>query len=357
MEVYMVNDDDLIRIESSDLDKEQHLEEFLSKSRGAEIGGVEIMYIGRQESPEESGIFDLLAVDENGDTVVLELKRDRPSRDIVSQALEYASGIRTEEYEGLNDWFQQYLYRHTSQDADTTTGTLTLAEAHQDFFGLEKPLDPSQFNTEQRMLLVGTEFNKRTLNVVDFLREHEMDVMCVEYRTYETEDTDLRLLTTDGVRRPLSLEPTGDEETEVTEYRRRQLEFWEGFVEEVRSRKTRVNPREPEPNTTLINRVGRSGCRITFFVLLKDEMIRCQFVVENNDELFEELQDDKPSIENAFEQLDLQWEPADTDGGRNKIKIERTINPNDQSTWPECYDWLIDAGERMHEVFVPRIQT
>lgn len=357
MEVYMINEEDLTRIQNSDLDKEQHLEEYLSKSRGAEIGGVEIMYIGRQESPSKSGIFDLLGVDETGNTVVLELKRDRPTREIVSQALEYASGVRTEEYEELNDWFQQYLYRYTSQDIETETGNLTLAEAHQDFFGREDPLDPSQFNTEQRLLLVGADFNKRTLNIVDFLREHDMDVICVEYRTYKTEDTDLKLLTTDSVRRPLSVEPTGNERSELTEYRRRQLEFWQGFVEEVQSRDTRVDPREPEPNNVLVNHVGRSGCRLAFFVLLNDNMIRCQLIVERDDKLFEDLRDDKQSIESKFDQMELQWEPAGPDGVRNKIKIERSVDVDDQSTWPECYDWLIDVGDRMNEVFVPRIRS
>jgi hypothetical protein len=44
--------------------------------------------------------------------------------------------------------------------------------------------------------------------MADFLREHGIDVVAVEYSTYRTEEDGLELLTTDGIRRPLSEEPT-----------------------------------------------------------------------------------------------------------------------------------------------------
>lgn len=51
------------------------------------------------------GILDLLAVDEEANLVIVELKRDRTPRDVVAQTLDYASCIH--EF-GRND-----VERHT----------------------------------------------------------------------------------------------------------------------------------------------------------------------------------------------------------------------------------------------------
>lgn len=365
MEVYMVGSDELIRIPDSELGKEQHLEEHLSKSAGAEIGGVEIMYIGRQESPSESGIFDLLGVDNQGNTVVLELKRDRPTRDIVSQGLEYASGIRNEDYEQLNEWFQKYSRQHSVGNSNDETCIPTLAEAHAEYFELEDTLSATAFNNRQRLILVGTDFTKRTLELVDFLRVHDIDVICVEYQTYKSGSEDVELLATDSVRRPLSEEPDGTKDSGLTDYRRQQLAFWEGFVEEVGQRETAVSGGEPQPNTSIANRqIGRSGCRIVYYVVPREDTIRCQLNIESDDELFQALRRDEKvlteefiaGLSSSYEQTELEWEPADQDGGRHKIKTTRSVDVDDEDSWPDYYDWLIEVGEQMHTVFVPRIR-
>lgn len=53
----------------------------------------EWMLIGRQESTGDGGIIDLLAVAPDGSLVLIELKRDRTPRDVVAQALDYASWV------------------------------------------------------------------------------------------------------------------------------------------------------------------------------------------------------------------------------------------------------------------------
>ena len=205
MEVYLVEDDDMRRVPESDLDAEEHLEQRLVRTDGAEIGGVEILYVGRQESPGEGGIFDILGVDEHGDSVIVELKRDRAPRDIVAQALEYAAEIRNVEYEYLNDMFREFI--RDDFGLPDSPEVRSLGDAHQEYFDLEEPLSKRDFNDAQRMVVVGTSFQDVSLNMADFLREHGIDVVAVEYTTYQTEDG-VELLTTDGIRRPLSDEPS-----------------------------------------------------------------------------------------------------------------------------------------------------
>ena len=51
------------------------------------------MLIGRQESTGVDGIIDLLAVAPDGALVLIKLKRYRTLRDVVAEALDYASWV------------------------------------------------------------------------------------------------------------------------------------------------------------------------------------------------------------------------------------------------------------------------
>src|SRR5208282_4321341 len=53
----------------------------------------EWMLIGRQEDTGFGGRIDLLAIAPDGSLVLIELKRGRTPRDVVAQALDYASWV------------------------------------------------------------------------------------------------------------------------------------------------------------------------------------------------------------------------------------------------------------------------
>ena len=71
--------------------EESVLEECLESNPDAILEDGEILIIGRQVRTDLGGFIDLLGVDRSGHVVVVELKRDRTPRDVVAQALEYAS--------------------------------------------------------------------------------------------------------------------------------------------------------------------------------------------------------------------------------------------------------------------------
>lgn len=198
MEVYRIDTGDLDRIEKTEITTEKNLEQYLIQAEGAEIGGVEILYVDQQGSPGEGGIFDIVGVDYQGNVVVIELKRDRTPRDIVAQALEYAASIRAEDYEQLNKRYQGF-----SGNED-----ISLRNKHTEFFDRDDPLSAREFNTDQRLLLVGREFNDLSLDMADFLREHSIDVICVSYSAFSDNSGSLQLLTTENIRRPLAEEPS-----------------------------------------------------------------------------------------------------------------------------------------------------
>jgi RecB family endonuclease NucS len=73
------------------LASEQMLESMIV--REPSILSSEWMLIGQQEITSHGGRIDLLAIAPDGSLVLIELKRDRTPREIVAQALDYASWV------------------------------------------------------------------------------------------------------------------------------------------------------------------------------------------------------------------------------------------------------------------------
>ena len=216
MELYRIESNDMARIPLENLDEEEQLESRLVRTETAQIGGVDILYIGRQGTYDEGGIFDILGIDRAGNTVVVELKRDMAPRGVITQALEYASDIRNASYEYLDDEYEAFLREEQGHQDDIQS----LREAHADYFELEEPRSPNEFNNEQRIIIVADELNKnKLLSMADFLREHDIDVIAVEYNTFRDDDQDIELLSTDAIRRPLSEEPSDPEDVGHEEWK------------------------------------------------------------------------------------------------------------------------------------------
>jgi hypothetical protein len=226
MEVYRLERDDLTLLSEKRIDKEKHLEERLIRAESAKIGDVEMLYVSRQRGIDEGGRFDILGVDEDGNMVIVELKRGAAKREVIAQALEYASKIREAEYGYIQQQYQDF--RSAEQDSDIA---LDLNEAHAEHFDLDEPIGPEDFNADQRLVIIASDIQESEdlLRMADFLREHEIDVVPVEYSWYRDETEDIELLTTDAIRQPLDQLPAGPPGSESPEWKKRRKEFWEEF--------------------------------------------------------------------------------------------------------------------------------
>ncbi|MFC1755719.1 DUF91 domain-containing protein, partial [Thermoproteota archaeon] len=52
------------------------------------------LLIGRNVLTAHNKYIDLLAIDENGNLIIIELKRDKTPREVVAQALDYATWVK-----------------------------------------------------------------------------------------------------------------------------------------------------------------------------------------------------------------------------------------------------------------------
>ncbi len=96
--------------------------------------------IGRQV-PTPSGPLDLLGIDRAGNAVVVELKRDRLPREVLAQAVDYASAVA----EWTADKLSEICATYTGRDLETV-----LSDTFPD-----TDLESISINESQRILLVG----------------------------------------------------------------------------------------------------------------------------------------------------------------------------------------------------------
>jgi len=135
-----------------------------------------ILIIGRQVTTNLNTFIDLLGIDSSGNTVVIELKRDKTPRETLAQLLEYAFFIEKLDYSQLNDIFQDYSGEES-----------TLEEYHQQYFksGVDGKVS---FNKSTKLIIVAQEISKEIRQTALFLRKKGLDIYCASFKYFKTKN-------------------------------------------------------------------------------------------------------------------------------------------------------------------------
>ena len=157
-------------VEPSRLDLEGRLEEWLCSD--IRLLSDDLLVIGQQI--EQYGTFlDLLAVDRDGNLVVVELKRDRTPRDVVAQALDYASWVQELGRDDVDRYASEFLGK-------------SFAEAFREAFD-EEP--PEVVNERHRIFIVASSLDGTTQRIVEYLSStHNVDINAATFAYFDTDD-------------------------------------------------------------------------------------------------------------------------------------------------------------------------
>ena len=156
IKTWQIKDNELKEINSTleqhDRREKEHLEKWIKAC--PDILGNDILIIGEQVNTK-SGPLDYLGIDNSGNIVVIELKRDKLPRECVTQAIDYASDVATWDIDRLSEICIQYngqaLYDYLSEN----------------LMGVE--LDDLIINKAQRLLLVGFAIEEPLNRMVEWL--------------------------------------------------------------------------------------------------------------------------------------------------------------------------------------------
>lgn len=193
--MYLLNNHQPVKIEEttfSDLGmKESDIEEILRTNVDMVCDDEESMLIvGQQVKNDLNARSDLTAIDNDGDIVLIEIKRDK--KDIEGrkeafefQAIRYAASCATIKStdELIQNVFAPYVEKH-KEEFNTYHGLTSTEIAKRLLSDFLDKNDVSSFNEHQRIILVASEFDEQTLSAVAWLNSNQVDISCYQICPY-----------------------------------------------------------------------------------------------------------------------------------------------------------------------------
>lgn len=132
------------------------------------------LMIGKEVVFNENETFDLLAIDENGNSILFDVQKSESSRDSLIKLIEKAALLDKLEYTNLNKYFQAYAEDESAE----------MDKAHYDLFGN----DIEEWNTNTRIILVSKKITEEVANTANYFRKIGLDISCVEFKYFINDD-------------------------------------------------------------------------------------------------------------------------------------------------------------------------
>lgn len=154
---------------------EAHIEDWIART--PEVLGEDLLVIGKQVSIDSGrDRMDLLALDLQGNAVIVELKRDWIGTDADLQAIRYASLVAGWEHATIRSLAEDY-WQSSGQQRGTFTQELD-----------EFCDDGYEVNRSQRIILAGRRVDARLGTMVMWLLERSIDVRVVTLSLFRDDD-------------------------------------------------------------------------------------------------------------------------------------------------------------------------
>ena len=171
-------DQGLKKLTITTLEKESVLEDLIAQDVG--ILDARWMLIGRQVHTDFGKFIDLLAMDEAGTLIVIELKRDLTPREVVAQAIDYAAWVEGLEPERIAEIWRTYVDGWRKD-----LGAQSLDQAFQNRFG--QALAEVEVNTAHQMVIVAARLDDSTERIVTYLADRGIPLNVVFFEVFADE--------------------------------------------------------------------------------------------------------------------------------------------------------------------------
>jgi hypothetical protein len=153
-----------------------HLQEWIANN--PEVLGDEYLIIQKefQGFNDTNESLDLLAIDKTGDLVIIENKLDDSGRDVVWQALKYASYCSTLTTTQIIRIYQEYLNQIDSEQ--------NAKENILEFLGREDDSELLLNANDQKLIFIANNYRKEVTSTVLWLLDHDINIQCFRVTPY-----------------------------------------------------------------------------------------------------------------------------------------------------------------------------
>ena len=335
--------------------EKEHLQEWLAnnpEALGEELLIVQKEFSGFSDTRER---LDLLALDKQGNLVVIENKLDDTGKDVTWQVLKYASYCSTLSKKDITAIYQEYLNKISSNGSAENNLTEFFNDSEYEEIQLNK-------GQTQRIIMVSGSFRKEVTSTVLWLMNYKLRIQCFKVTPYALEDklfldveqiipmkdTEEYIISmADKTQEDIS----SQEELKARHYLR--VEFWKSLLSEINKESALFQNVNPTKDHWLIAGAGMSNVGFSFSIgknNARTEVHIARPVAEENKFIFDELYKQKETIEAEFGKA-LEWERLD-DVKVSRIKnVMQDVNYYDQEEWEKIIAFMVDSMVRMEKAF------
>lgn len=337
------------------LRERDHLQEWLANqpdALGEELLIIQKEFDGFDETRER---LDLLALDKDGNLVVIENKLDDSGRDVTWQALKYTAYVSGLTKTQIVDIYQQYLDRFCGGG----NAVARLCEFMEVEDLGEIHLNPG---TDQRMIFIAANFRREVTATVLWLLSRGIQAQCFKVTPFmlgEELILDIQQIipTPEAADFMIGMSTKDNEEkiTHDTQKKRHQLriKFWEAALDQLRADGVTLYQNiSPAKDHWLSAGSGMRSC--PYQMIFSRDEARVEISLQRSDAaenkwVFDQLFAEKDKIEAAFG-AGLDWRRMD-DKKASRIVYSEPFEGFDRSVWPQMIAWLSDRIQKLEAAF------
>lgn len=338
-----------------------HLQEWIAHH--PDVFGEKLLVIQKEfaEFQDTRERLDLLALDLAGNLVIIENKLDDTGRDVVWQALKYASYCSTLTRDQIVGIYQSYLDRHESGDARQRIEAFF--ESDLEDIRLNQPLS-------QRLFLTAGNFRKEVTSTALWLSSFGIAVQCYLVSLYGEEGDCLlgisRILPPPSaeeytIRLAEKTRHDASEEGEEAVRHALRKRFWRLLLDRINGQLPLFQNISPTKDNWLTATAGIPGVPGAYFFRVTGSYARVEFQLTRTGReeaaraAFDRLLDRREQID-AAAGARLGWEGED---GKSfyRIALSGPGNIFDEAQWPEMIERLCADMLRLRGAIQPVIGT
>jgi hypothetical protein len=360
------SDNRISRLESkkfSDLGfrEREHLQEWLAnepEALGEELLIIQKEFDGFDDTRER---LDLLALDKNGNLVVIENKLDDSGKDVVWQALKYASYCTNLNKSQIIEIYQSYLDKYCK-------GGDAKALISEFLDGQDLAEVVLNSGNNQRLMFVAASFRKEVTSTALWLLSHGIQLQCIKVTPFSMGE-ELLLNVEQVIPTPeakefmIGMSVKEAEEKQIIQTSRNshrlRLEFWEQALETLSESDCDIfKNRSATKDHWLDAGSGLSGC--PYRLIFSGKEVRVELWLGKNDRefnkrSFDALYAQKDTIEASFG-AELEWLRLDNKKS-SRVQFSYSVDGFNKDNWSIMISWLVDNMIKLEAVFNQRLKN
>ncbi len=327
-----------------------HLQEWIAKypkCLGEDLLIIAKEFDGFKDTKER---LDLLALDKQGNLVIIENKLDDSGRDVTWQALKYASYCSSLKKEDVISIYQQYLGNNGNAEDNIS-----------DFYDGKaiSEILLNEGNHSQRIFFVAKEFRKEVTSTVLWLANYNLQITCVKVTPYEYEenayvDFDQIIPIKDAEEYIIKMASKTQSENlaaeTITKLKDGRSGFWSEFINYDCSH----NPYSQSKGTSeaWLNKSIENGITVNLGIQKNRVVVSlyiCQGEKEKNENTFAFFQKHRADIDSKIP--DLNWEQRDESNNTRKISTSKDLCFTESKHKEDIFKYFVEMSNRFIDVF------